>query len=114
MALGTSARRLGIHNGKNFRRRGRHVDLPAKSDPVSDYINSFAEDSLGWLLANFSPVPANRRIESKIEYFYRPYDYLYNTLKFISYEGYGLKGEWNPSILFNELTNKEDFIDEFL
>ena len=55
-------------------------------DRLKSYMNRFAKGSLNHLLAQFTPVPCNEKLEDKFEFFYRPYNYTCNTAKFINYE----------------------------
>ena len=81
---------------------------------IAKFIRSFPEGSLGRILASFCPVPSTGKLEDKFEYFYRPYSYVCNTQKYITYEGVGSKGERDPYELYEELLKTEHFIDTYL
>ena len=91
-----------------------YLDQSLLDERIKSYIAQFPEGSLNHMLAQFSPVPTNHRLEDKFEYFYRPYNYTCNVAKYINYEGEGVRGENNPYKLYQEILRENHFIEEFL
>ena len=59
-------------------------------------------------------MPSNERAEDKFEFFYRPYNYICNLDKYISYDGYGAKGQTDPFKLYKELMEEEHYLDTYI
>ena len=73
-------------------------------------MSQFTEGSINHMLAQFSPVPSQIRLEDKFEYFYRAFNYTCSTKKFISYDA----ATENPFVAYVELLKEQDFKDEYL
>ena len=97
--------------GKKEKRKTKQIELDdGYNKRVKEFKTKFPRGSLERLMANWAPVPTNKQMEDRYEFYYRPYNYACNINKYLTFDHV----TENPFKAFAELEKEETEIEKFL